>query len=101
MSHTHTGDPPLDNGGAPVEQYLVNGFIPFLNQSETRCDMTGPTSCRMPTVINNEVYDIMVFAKSSAPLMLLSDASPTVQAMATGLPSGWVRLARMNEHGLN
>lgn len=46
-----TGDPPLDTGGAPIGKYFVNGFIRFLNISETQCDSTGPTSCRMPNVV--------------------------------------------------
>lgn len=44
-------DPPIDDGGAPIGRYLINGWIRALNQSEMRCDMTGPTSCRMPTVV--------------------------------------------------
>lgn len=62
--------------------------------------MTGPTSCRMPNVINNEVYDIMVFAISSVPSMLISDGSPQVYALATGLPSG-PRRFRMVSGGTN
>lgn len=67
-------DPPLDDGGAPIGSYYINGWIRRLNQSETQCDPTGPTSCRMPNVINGEVYDITVFAQSSASFVLMNGA---------------------------
>jgi hypothetical protein len=41
----------------------------------------------LATQINGEVYDITVFAQSSASFMLMSGAQE-VQAVAIGLPSG-------------
>lgn len=92
-------DAPLDDGGSPAINYFVLGFQFTTNQTFTLCNMTSITTCRMPNVVNNEVYQFTVYAVSNLTNPFLSLFTPTaplfapsaaVEAMAIGLPSGYV-----------
>ena len=75
-------------------------LLPFGATSSSTFKLTPPSVHMRCRQINDEVYDISVFAIGSVPSQMISDASPTVYALATGLPSG-PRRFRMVSGGTN
>lgn len=77
-------DPPVDSGGTPITGYDVVSSPSTM----TPCAMTGPTSCILRGVRNDQSYEISVSARNAAyPQLDGADSDPAF-ATPGALPSG-------------
>ena len=77
-------DPPVDSGGTPITGYDVVSSPSI----RTPCAMTGPTSCILQGLRNDQSYEVSVSARNAAyPQLAGADSDPAF-ATPGALPSG-------------